>query len=262
MVCGAKNYEVGDKVPLATVGHQAAGRRERSSKAKLRGVESFGMLCSARGARALRGRRRACSSSPPTLKPGTPIAEALGLEDVVFEVNVTPNRPDALSHLGIAREVAALAGHAAQAPARPLRARPAPPPPRRSRSASRRRSAAPATRPAWSRASRSAPRRSGCSGGWSACGVRAISNVVDVTNYVLLEYGQPLHAFDLDKVAGAEIVVRTAPPRREDDHPRRQGAGARSRRPAHRRSRSRPGAGRRDGRRRLARSRPGPRAWS
>ena len=124
-------------------------------------------------------------------------------------MNVTPNRPDALSHLGIAREVAAATGATVVYPEPGLRET-APP-----ASASLRVSVE-----APGRCFRYAARvvegvRIGPSPAWlrqrlEACGVRSISNVVDVTNFVLLERGQPLHAFDLDKVAGAEIVVRMA----------------------------------------------------
>jgi phenylalanyl-tRNA synthetase beta chain len=124
-------------------------------------------------------------------------------------VNVTPNRPDALSHLGIAREVAAATGAAVTYPEPGLQ--------QKAPAAS---ACLKVTIEAPDRCFRYAARviegvRIGPSPAWLAqrldgCGVRSISNVVDATNFVLLERGQPLHAFDLDKVAGAEIVVRTA----------------------------------------------------
>ncbi|HET9552959.1 MAG TPA: phenylalanine--tRNA ligase subunit beta [Anaeromyxobacteraceae bacterium] len=209
VVCGAKNYAVGDVVPLATVGATLPGGA-RIEKAKLRGVESFGMLCSAREL-GLSEDASGLLILPKDVKPGTPIAEALGLEDVLFEVNVTPNRPDALSHLGIAREVAALLGVPLKHPG-----------------AAPREAGTPAAELVKVRieAPEKCPRYAarviegvtiGPSPAWlarrlEACGVRAISNVVDATNLVLLELGHPLHAFDLAKVAGAEIVVRTARP--------------------------------------------------
>src|SRR4051812_1545557 len=119
VVCGAKNFKVGDKVPLATVGATLPNGTS-ISKAALRGVESSGMLCSAREL-GLSEDHAGLLILEPNAKVGQPIAEALGLDDVVFdlaenpkrgdivfEVNVTPNRADALSHLGIAREVAVL----------------------------------------------------------------------------------------------------------------------------------------------------------
>jgi phenylalanyl-tRNA synthetase beta chain len=209
VVCGARNYQVGDVVPLATVGTVLPGG-QRIEKARLRGVESAGMLCSAREI-GIDADASGLLILPPDVRPGTPVAEALGLDDVVLEVNVTPNRPDALSHLGIAREVAASLG-------RPVR----PPAPRLSESGAPASSLARVRIEAPDKCSRYAARviegvRIGPSPAWltrrlESCGVRPISNVVDATNYVLLELGHPLHAFDLDKVAGAEIVVRTARP--------------------------------------------------
>jgi phenylalanyl-tRNA synthetase beta chain len=209
VVCGAKNYAVGDLVPLATVGTVLPGGT-RIEKAKLRGVESFGMLCSARDL-ALDADASGLLILPCEVVPGTPIAKALDLEDVILGVNVTPNRPDALSHVGIAREVAALTGGAVRLPHLKLAEGGGP-----AADAVRVRIEAP------EKCHRYAARvlegvTIGPSPGWlarrlEACGVRAISNVVDATNYVLLELGHPLHAFDLDKVAGHEIVVRSARP--------------------------------------------------
>jgi phenylalanyl-tRNA synthetase beta chain len=209
VVCGAKNYAVGDVVPLATIGTTLPGGT-KIEKAKLRGVESSGMLCSAREL-GLAEDASGLLILPKDVKPGTPIAEALGLEDVLLEVNVTPNRPDCLSHVGIAREVAAILGRTATLPAPKLAESGAP-----ASDAVKVRIEAPDA------CARYAARviegvKIGPSPAWlarrlEACGVRAISNVVDATNYVLLELGHPLHAFDLDKVAGREIVVRTARP--------------------------------------------------
>src|SRR5512136_1599890 len=207
VVCGATNWKVGDVVPLATPGtRMPAGHR--IDRASLRGVDSHGMLCSAREL-ALAEDASGLLILPGDAVPGTPLARVLGIEDVVLEVNVTPNRPDALSHLGIAREVAAATGCAVAYPEPRLRQQ-APP-----ASASLR-----VTIEAPDRCFRYAARvvegvRIGPSPSWlaqrlEACGVRSISNVVDATNFVLLERGQPLHAFDLEKVAGGEIVVRMA----------------------------------------------------
>ncbi|HVE86823.1 MAG TPA: phenylalanine--tRNA ligase subunit beta [Myxococcales bacterium] len=211
IVCGAKNYQVGDKVPLATVGTKLPSGTE-IKKAALRGVDSSGMLCSQREL-GLSEEASGLYILDPGLKPGTPIAQALGLDDAVLEVNVTPNRPDALSHLGIAREVAVLT----RQPLRRPEARPHEGPRATSEAVKIR-----IEDSARSRCPRYAGRvvegvTVGPSPSWlkqrlEACGVRSINNVVDVTNYVMLESGQPLHAFDLDKVGGAEIVVRLAKP--------------------------------------------------
>ena len=209
VVCGAKNYAVGDLVPLATVGTTLPGGT-RIEKAKLRGVESFGMLCSAREL-GLSADAAGLLLLDRDLVPGTPIARALHLEDVLLEVNVTPNRPDCLSHIGIAREVAAFLG-------RPIR----PPEVKLAEAGPPAAGLAAVRIEAPDRCARYAARviegvAIGPSPAWlarrlEACGVRSISNVVDATNFVLLELGHPLHAFDLDKVAGAQIVVRTARP--------------------------------------------------
>jgi phenylalanyl-tRNA synthetase beta chain len=209
IVCGARNYQVGDTVPLATVGTKLPGGTE-IEKAKLRGVESFGMLCSAREL-GLSEDASGLLILPAGIAPGTPVAQALGLEDVILEVNVTPNRPDALSHLGIARELAANLGVPVRLPEARL-AEAGPP----AADAVKVRIEAP------EKCARYTARviegvKIGPSPTWLArrlesCGVRSISNVVDATNLVLLELGHPLHAFDLDKVAGHEILVRTARP--------------------------------------------------
>jgi len=209
IVCGAKNYQVGDLVPLAMVGTVLPGGR-KIEKARLRGVESSGMLCSAREL-GLDADASGLLLLPADVRPGTPIAEALGLDDVLFEVNVTPNRPDCLSHLGIAREVAALLGQAVRLPDAGLAEAGA-----AASSLVRVRIEAPERCPRYT-ARVIEGVKIGPSPAWlarrlEACGVRSISNAVDATNYVLLELGHPLHAFDLDKVAGAEIVVRTARP--------------------------------------------------
>jgi len=209
IVCGARNYEVGDVVPLATVGTVLPGGT-RIERATLRGVESSGMLCSAREL-GLSAEASGLLILDRTTAPGTPIAKALALEDALLDVNVTPNRPDALSHVGIAREVAAALGTTVRLPA-----------PRLAEGGGPAADAVKVRIEAPDRCARYAARvvegvKIGPSPSWlarrlEACGVRSISNVVDATNFVLLELGHPLHAFDLDKVAGREIVVRTARP--------------------------------------------------
>ncbi|MCP3099490.1 phenylalanine--tRNA ligase subunit beta [Myxococcus sp. K15C18031901] len=207
VVCGAKNYKVGDKVPLATVGTKLPNGVE-IKQAALRGVDSFGMLCSSKEL-GLSEESSGLLILPADLKPGTPIAEALGLDDVVLEVNVTPNRPDALSHLGVAREVGVVTG-AALKPPEPKPAESGTPAAERVKV----RVEDPVRCPRYvARVVENVtikPSPQWMQDRLKACGVRAINNVVDVTNYVNLEYGQPLHAFDLDKLAGGELVVRTA----------------------------------------------------
>ncbi len=207
IVCGAKNYKVGDKVPVATVGTKLPGGT-KIEKAKLRGTESFGMLCSSREL-GLSEEASGLLILDPALKTGTPIAEALGLRDTVFEVNVTANRADCLCHLGVAREVAALTGKPLRLPDTTL-----------VEGGASAESLVKVRIDDLERCPRYAARvlegaTIGPSPLWMqnrlrAVGIRALSNAVDVTNYVLMECGQPLHAFDLDKVAGGQIVVRRA----------------------------------------------------
>lgn len=209
IVCGAKNYAVGDVVPVATVGTVLPGGL-RIEKAKLRGVESFGMLCSAKEL-GLTADAEGLLILDRKVRPGTPIAEALQLADTFLEINVTPNRPDALSHVGIAREVAAILGKRVRMPAPALAEEGTP-----AAKLAKVRIEAPEKCPRYT-ARVIEGVKIGPSPLWlqrrlEGCGVRAISNVVDATNFVLLELGHPLHAFDLDRVAGHEIVVRTARP--------------------------------------------------
>jgi phenylalanyl-tRNA synthetase beta chain len=207
IVCGAKNYKVGDKVPLATVGTSLPGGMN-IKQAALRGVDSFGMLCSAKEL-GFSQDHEGLLILDPALKPGTPIATALGKDDVTFELNVTPNRPDALSHLGVAREVAALTGKPLKLPPETLRETGG----AASKSASVRIDDAvrcPRYAARVIEGVKVAPSPKWMAERLEACGVRAINNLVDVTNYVMLEAGQPLHAFDLDQIAQGQIVVRTA----------------------------------------------------
>ena len=207
IVCGAQNYKVGDKVPLARVGTVLPDGK-RIEAAALRGVQSFGMLCSEREL-GVSDSHEGLWILPPELPLGGPVAVAMGLCDTVFEVNVTPNRADCLSHLGLAREVSAIFHHPLKPPP-PLGSResgPASPPAPRLEATERCgrylgqavASGSPLDRPSppWLRAR------------LSACGLRPIGLAVDVTNYVLLELGQPLHAFALDQIQ-AGIVVRLA----------------------------------------------------
>lgn len=207
VVCGAKNFQVGDKVALATVGTVMLDGLD-IKKASLRGVESFGMLCSAREL-GLAKESSGLHILPADLPLGTPVVEAEALSDTVLEVNVTPNRPDALSHLGVARELSVLLEKPLTLPAPGLK-----------ESGSAIENLVQVKVEDAARCPRYAARviegvKVQASPAWlqrrlKICGVRAINNVVDVTNYVLLEYGQPLHAFDLDRVEGGKVVVRQA----------------------------------------------------
>ena len=206
IVCGAKNYRVGDKVPVALPGAQLAP--DFVIKAgKLRGVESQGMLCSADelGLPATRGARGAEDGLlilPATAKPGTPFSEVFH-SDTVLDLEITPNRADLLSHFGLAREVAALTGRVAKNPLASLREGAVKPfmrietPHCHCYSLHRIEGVTVGASPAWLREK------------LEAVGLRTINNIVDLTNCVMLEVGQPLHAFDADKIVGA-IRIRMA----------------------------------------------------
>ncbi|HET7204153.1 MAG TPA: phenylalanine--tRNA ligase subunit beta, partial [Steroidobacteraceae bacterium] len=207
VVCGAPNARAGMKAPLATLGARLPGGLE-IRKAKLRGIESHGMLCSAREL-ALSEESSGLLELPLELTTGAPLVEALGLDDTLLDVNLTPNRGDCMSVLGIAREVSALTGAALTGPK--LEPFPAAssetfpvelaPGAGCARFASRviRGIDPTAKSPAWMQ---ERLRRAG---------LRPIGATVDVTNYVMLELGQPMHAYDLRELAGG-IVVRRARP--------------------------------------------------
>jgi len=205
IVCGAPNARVGIKVPLATVGATLPGGIAVKA-AKLRGVESFGMLCSAKEL-GIDNDASGLLELPLDAPIGQPLATYLGLPDASIELKLTPNRPDCLGLLGLAHDVAALFGSHVKMPAQ---------------------ADAPVTgnarRGIRLEAGKDAPRYLGRiiegidlaarTPLWLAerlrrAGLRPISAVVDVTNYVMLELGQPLHAFDNDKLDG-DIVVRHA----------------------------------------------------
>ncbi len=211
IVCGAFNFEVGDRVPLAPVGAVLPGGFEIGLR-KMRGVESHGMLCS--------GRELGLSDDGAGLlvlgddvgaSPGTTLSEALGLvSDTVFDITVEGNRPDAWSISGIARDLAARLGLAFTLPE--------PPAPT---------SSGPSVAEAASAVVLDAdlcPRLAvsvltdvvvGPSPQWLArrltlAGMRPINNVVDASNYVMLERGQPTHPYDVTKLGGRGLIVRRA----------------------------------------------------
>lgn len=207
VVCGAWNFEAGATVALAVPGSTLAGGMEIGRRS-IRGVVSNGMICSERELGLGED-----AAGILVFDPETPVGEDLAsfgeLTDTVLDLSITPNRPDVMSYVGVARELAAYyrVDYRVREPEFP------------------RLDAVPrigitiedpsgcyrfTSREVW-----------GCQVGPSpfwmrtrlrASGQRPISNVVDITNYVLLELGQPIHAFDLDKLGGAGIVVRRAVP--------------------------------------------------
>ncbi|PYI93567.1 MAG: phenylalanine--tRNA ligase subunit beta [Verrucomicrobia bacterium] len=205
IVCGAKNYKVGDKVPLALPGAVLVGDL-KIKPSNLRGVESQGMLCSP-SELGLSEDSDGLLILSPEAKIGEPIA-SLFPEDTILDVEITPNRGDLLSHFGLAREIAALIGAATPSSRmvtdvdQPARGR-----------AGSITISAPNACPFYS-ARRIENIKVGPSPDWvrarlESVGLRSINNIVDITNFVMLEIGQPLHAFDADKLTGA-INVRMA----------------------------------------------------
>src|SRR6516225_337613 len=201
IVCGATNYKVGDKVPLALPGAKLPNGTE-IRKSQLRGVESEGMLCSpielglgedASGLLIL----------SPDAEIGTPIGD-LFPADTILDVEITPNRGDLLSHFGLAREIAALTGKKLKSTPRDAKI-----PVRKTGgkisatrecpffSARKIDNVTVGPSPQWLRAK------------IESVGIRSINNIVDISNFVMLELGQPTHAFDADKLKG-DIDVRLA----------------------------------------------------
>ncbi|MGA3007039.1 MAG: phenylalanine--tRNA ligase subunit beta [Opitutaceae bacterium] len=211
IVCGAQNYQVGDRVPVALPGAVLPGDFQ-IKQSKIRGQLSDGMMCSAKelGAAEDASGLLILPGRPPL---GAPINDVLPPGDVVFDVEITPNRPDCLSHLGLARELAAWLRSDLVYPAAKFhgQAPEAAPHPHLLSSVS---VEADEDCPLYT-ATIIAGVKIGPSPAWmqerlKAVGLRPINNVVDVGNYVMIESGQPMHAFDAGKIAGRKIVVRRA----------------------------------------------------
>lgn len=215
IVCGAPNVAAGQKVVVALVGstlYPSGGEKFQIKKAKIRGVESMGMIC-AEDEIGLGNSHAGIMVLPDEVVVGTKAADYFKVEnDYTLEIGLTPNRSDANSHIGVARDVAAALNVAYKAPVV-------------------------FTKPVLDKNiltgtgtplevevkdTNACPRYSGIvlknikvteSPAWlknrlSAIGVRAINNVVDITNFVLHEYGQPLHAFDAEKIQEGKVVVQ------------------------------------------------------
>lgn len=211
IVCGAPNCDVGNRVPVALPGAVLPGDFV-IKEAKVRGQASSGMMCSAKELTiADDAQGLLLLSGEPAV--GTPINTVLPAGDTVFDIEITPNRPDCLSHLGVARELAAwfkkdLAYPEVNFTPAAITANP------RADLLKSIRVDASTDCPLYT-ATVVTGVKVGPSPDWmqarlAAVGLRPINNIVDIGNYVMLEYGQPVHAFDAKKLAGAEIVVRHA----------------------------------------------------
>jgi phenylalanyl-tRNA synthetase beta chain len=207
VVCGAQNHQTGDLVALAQVGSVLPGDF-RIKKSKIRGQLSMGMLCSEKEL-GLAEESAGIMILPADFPLGLPVFQALGLKDVRYELGLTPNRPDCLSVVGVAREVAALSG-------RPLRI--TVPEVAEGGQAIDELTSVTVEEPGL------CPRYAarlirgvtvGPSPDWlvrklESVGMRSVNNVVDVTNLILMELGHPLHAFDFNLLRGRRIVVKRA----------------------------------------------------
>jgi len=207
VVCSAPNLQVGSMVPLAPPGATLPGGR-KVEESVIRGERSVGMLL-AEDEMGLTDDHSGIMILPSDLKPGTSLPSALPVEDWAFDISITPNRPDCTSVVGIAREIAALSGKSLKKPTIMVEEEETPVEelakvalldpegcPRYSAGVIRGVHLKPS--PFWIRYR------------LSVSGIRSINNIVDATNYVLLEMGQPLHAFDYDRLRGNSIVVRRA----------------------------------------------------
>lgn len=207
VICGAPNVAIGQKIAFAQIGAEMTNGM-KIEKAIIRGVESYGMICSESelGISNDHGGIVVLDSSAII---GTPLAKHLDYDDYIMTFELTPNRPDLLSAIGIAREISVLAGSLLKRPEVSVT--------ETGESASKQVSIIledPLGCPRY--AARIIKNVKVAPSPWwlrkrlLTCGVRPISNVVDITNFVMLESGQPLHAFDYDKFGSNRVVVRKA----------------------------------------------------
>ncbi len=210
VVCGAPNLNPGDKIAFAHVGVQLidgySGERAQLKSAKIRGVVSNGMICSEKEL-GISDSHEGIMVLPAEAPVGTSLADYLG--DIIFDLEITPNRPDCLSVIGIAREIAALSGQGVRLPELEYEERASQigqyvsveivvPELCPRYCASLINGVKITESPKWMQQR------------LLTCGMRPINNIVDITNYVMLEYGQPLHAFDYERIRGKKIIVRRA----------------------------------------------------
>lgn len=209
VICGAANVAEGQRVPFAKVGARLPGNF-KIKKAKIRGVESFGMICS-KEELGLEKKSEGIWAFEQADAPGTDVYEMLNrTPDYIYDFFITPNRPDCLSLIGMAREVSAITGKPLKKPQIAVtednsvsisdfikvHIHDTDGCPRYSARVIRNVTIAPS--PEWMQQR------------LEAVGIRPINNIVDITNYVLMEMGQPLHAFDLQTIKGKEIHVRAS----------------------------------------------------
>ena len=212
IVCGAPNVAPGQTVAVALEGANLPGGLE-IKPTEIRGVLSHGMICS-QSELGIGDDHEGIWVLPEGLKPGVPLVEALDLDDVILDVSIYANRPDCMSMIGIAREVAALTGGELRIPSIDYTELDIPISKKTSVTVE---DAALCPRYTAALLGEVELRESPL---WmqlrlKAAGMRPINNVVDITNYVMLETGQPMHAFDYERLAEGRLVIRTAKPGEE-----------------------------------------------
>jgi len=204
VVCGAPNVDKGQKIIFAPVGSTIPKGNFVLKKAKIRGTESCGMICS-EDELGLGDNHDGILVLDSSLVEGTPICDALNLNDVLIEIAITPNRPDALSHIGVARDISALLGKELKIPKV-----------KSSKSISKLAEIEIEDKLNCPRYSAKIVKnvKINESPAWlknkiKNIGLRPINNIVDVTNFVMHEVGQPLHAFDLNNLSKKKIIVKS-----------------------------------------------------
>ena len=218
IVCGAPNVAVGQKVIVAPIGttiYPLNAEPITMKAAKIRGEESQGMIC-AEDEVGLGNSHEGILVLAETAKPGTPVAELFNIyTDTIFEIGLTPNRMDAMSHWGVARDVSAYLAHHDKKNGGPklpaIKALPA----FKGKNPLEVTIENTAACPRYSGISINnvtiAPSPQWLQDKLKSIGVKPISNLVDITNFILHETGQPLHAFDADKIAGQKVIVKNLP---------------------------------------------------
>ncbi len=208
VVCGATNHKVGDLIALAQVGSVLPGDF-KIKKSKIRGAESKGMLCSEKEL-GLADEAAGIMILPADLQLGIPLFDALGLKDVRYEIGLTPNRADCLSVVGIAREIGAIVDKSIKLPNSFAITESSESIDAQTSVTIENVDGCPRYMARLIKGVKIAPSPDWLVQRLESVGMRSINNVVDVTNYVLMELGHPLHAFDFNHLRGKKIVVKRA----------------------------------------------------
>lgn len=211
IVCGAKNMKAGDKVALAHIGADLPNKMH-IEKTNIRNVESYGMLCS-EVELGLGSESAGIMILQPDALIGQGLAAYLGRDDLLLDVNVSPNRGDILSHIGFAREVASLTGQKVKLPEAHLKESKQPTDSKikiKLYNTKENPNLCLQYHGRYFENVTIAPSPDWLQKRLIAVGLKPINNIVDITNYVLMEWGTPLHAFDYSKIQGAQIQVRLA----------------------------------------------------